>query len=234
MSRHTWTFCFVVVLVPAVAAAQGVAASPAAPSVAPPASTTICDLLTQEVIGKLGPDVSVTACEAEDIPGEWTSVRSDANARIGQPSTFILVGAGKSARVRATVQAEGPHARVTDAVTRGRVLTTDMFREADGPLTGARFARLPQAALLTGARVTRPLDADALVQDLDVSLAPLVKAGETVLAVVRIGGVEVSATMTAVDAGSMGDEIRIAHKDRKRVLQGRIVAPGRVEVVYAR
>lgn len=230
MSRHTWTLCLVVVLAPAVAGAQATVADPAATS----ASTTICDLLTQEVIGKLGPDVSVTACEAEDIPGAWTSVRSDANARIGQPSTFILVGAGKSARVRATVQAEGPHARVTDAVARGRVLTTDMFRDADGPLTGARFARLPQAALLAGARVTRPLDADALVQDLDVSLAPLVKAGETVLAVVRIGGVEVSATMTAVDAGSMGDEIRIAHKDRKRVLQGRIVAPGRVEVVYAR
>jgi flagella basal body P-ring formation protein FlgA len=234
MSRHAWTCCFVLVLVPALAAAQATVVAPAAPSAAPAASTTICDLLTLEVIGKLGSDVSVTACDAEDVAGEWTSARADANARIGAPSTFLLIAAGRSARVRATVQAEGPHARVTDAVGRGRVLTTDMFRADDGSLTGARLARLPQAALLIGARVTRPLEAGALVQDLDVSLAPLVKAGETVLAVVRIGGVEVSATMTAVDAGSIGDEIRIAHKDRKRVLQGRIVAPGRVEVVYAR
>ncbi len=234
MLRRSLTLCLVVTAVPAMSAAQSRAAEPAALPTVSSTSMTICELLTQEVIGTLGPDVSVTACEAEDVPGAWTSVRTDANARIGTPSTFMLVGAGRSARVRATVHADGPHARVTDAVGRGRVLTTDMFRETHGPLTGARFVRLPQAAVLTGARVTRPLDADAIVQDLDVALAPLVKAGETVLAVVRIGGVEVSATMTAVDAGSIGDEIRIAHKDRKRVLQGRIVAPGRVEVVYAR
>lgn len=195
---------------------------------------SVCDVLTQEVIGKLGADVRVTSCDADTLPGPWISARADANARIGMPSSFTLIGAGKSARVRATVEAEGQHARTTDVVARGRVLTAELFRVQTASLAGARIARLPLTSVLTGARVTRPLDADAVVQELDIAVAPVVKPGETVLAVVRIGGVEVSATMTAVDGGSIGDEIRIAHKDRKRVLQAKVIAPGRVEVVYAR
>ncbi|MCC7186149.1 MAG: flagella basal body P-ring formation protein FlgA, partial [Acidobacteria bacterium] len=47
-----------------------------------------------------------------------------------------------------------------------------------------------------------------------------------------IGVVEVTATMTAVDNGGLGDQIRIAPRDRKRVLHGKVVGPGRVEVTY--
>jgi flagella basal body P-ring formation protein FlgA len=80
----------------------------------------------------------------------------------------------------------------------------------------------------------RVVEADAVVQALDVSHAPVVKAGESVVAVVRIGVVEVTATMTAVDNGGLGDQIRIAHRDRKRVLHATVVGPGRVEVTYDR
>lgn len=100
-------------------------------------------------------------------------------------------------------------------------------------MDGARFQKIPVAAALTGARLMRVVDADDVIESLDVALAPVVKAGESVVAVVRIGAVEVTATMTAVDNGGLGEQIRIAHRDRKRVLNAKVVGPGRVEVSYA-
>jgi flagella basal body P-ring formation protein FlgA len=97
---------------------------------------------------------------------------------------------------------------------------------------GAAFHPIPAATTLTDARVMRAVAADAVVQRTDVVLAPVVKAGEPVVAVVRIGRVEVTAAMTAVDAGSLGDSIRVAHRDRKRVLRATVVGPGRVEVIH--
>jgi flagella basal body P-ring formation protein FlgA len=199
-------------------------------------TSDVCKAITQEVIDRMGPDVNVRACAVTDpaatADGTWTTAKPDANARVGVASWFTVSSPGRAVRVQATVHVDAPHMRAVQMLVRGRQLAAEDMRLVDGPVDGARIARLPAPATLTGARMMRVVDADAVVQALDVSIAPVVKAGETITAVVRIGVVEVTATMTAVDNGGLGDQIRIAHRDRKRVLHGKVVGPGRVEVTY--
>lgn len=199
-------------------------------------ASAICAVITHEVIDRMGSNVSVRDCFVHDLRGpvttRWTTAVPDAAARAGEPSWFTLTGPGRARRVRATVQVDAPHTRAARPLPRGRQLLADDLRPSQGPVDGARFQKIPAAAILTGARVMRVVDADDVVEMLDVTLAPVIKAGESVVAVVRIGAVEVTATMTAVDNGGLGDQIRIAHRDRKRVLHATVVGPGRVEVTY--
>lgn len=201
-------------------------------------ASAICAVITHEVIDRMGSNVNVRECVAHDITGpvttRWTTATPEAAARAGVPSWFTLTGAGRALRVRATVHVDGPHTRAARPLLRGRQLIADDLRPSQGPVDGVRFQKIPAATILTGARVMRAVNADAVVEILDVALAPIIKAGESVLAVVRIGSVEVTATMTAVDNGGLGEQIRIAHRDRKRVLHATVVGPGRVEVTYER
>lgn len=194
----------------------------------------VCAAIARTVASRMGAGAKVTACDAPVTPGRWIEAAPDMAARIGEPSWFTLTGERTGTRVKATVQVSAPHARAADTLARGRVIAADDVRADDGPAGGARFARLLTVNDVTGARVTRPIDEGAVLQATDVSIPPLVKAGAPVTAVVRIGAVEVTAAMTAIDGGSIGDEIRIALADRKRVLRGRIVGPGRVEVMNER
>lgn len=203
---------------------------------APSEASAICAVITHEVIDRMGPNVNVRECLVPEITGpvttRWTTATPESAARAGEPSWFTLTGPGRALRVRATVHVDAPHTRAARPLSRGRQLLADDLRPSQGPVDGARFQKIPSATMLAGARVMRVVNADAVVQMLDVSLAPVIKAGESVVAVVRIGPVEVSATMTAIDNGGLGEQIRIAHRDRKRVLNATVVGPGRVEVTY--
>lgn len=209
---------FVVLLCPATVHAQDANAA--------------CAAIARAVAERMGAAATVTACDAAATPGPWDTAVPDAAARVGEPSWFTLTAGNAVARVKATVLVSAPHAAPAALLTRGRVLADGDAQPADGPVSGARFARLPLAADVAGARLTRTVTIGGVIEAADIVIPPLVRAGERVLAVVRIGAVEVSAEMTAVDGGSVGDEIRVAHPDRKRVLRARIVGPGRVEVPY--
>ena len=52
-----------------------------------------------------------------------------------------------------------------------------------------------------------------------------------VRAVARVGEVEVSATMTAVQDGVEGAVIRVVNKESRRELRAKVVEPGVVEVM---
>jgi flagella basal body P-ring formation protein FlgA len=191
-----------------------------------------CAAIARSVAERMGTAAIVTACDAVATAGRWDDAVPDAAARVGEPSWFTLTTGHAVTRVKATVVVSAPHAASAALLTRGRVLGDGDVVAVEGPVTGARFARLPLAADVAGARLTRTVPQGGVVEATDVVIPPIVRAGERVVAVVRIGAVEVSAEMTAVDAGAVGDEIRIAHPDRKRVLRARIVGPGRVEVPY--
>lgn len=198
---------------------------------APPVPGDACAAIARAVTARMGPAAVMRACDAADAPGHWIEATPDMSARVGEWSWFTLTGDRTGTRVKALVEVDAPFVRAAQPLTRGRVLVADDLVADTGSVAGARFARLLSESEVTGARVMRILDTGAVLQVSDVVIPPLVKAGESVTAVVRIGAVEVTAEMTAIDAGALGDEIRIAHADRKRMLRGRIVGPGRVEVL---
>lgn len=58
---------------------------------------------------------------------------------------------------------------------------------------------------------------------------PAVKSGDVVEVVYKSGSLEVSFQAVAVDSGTIGRVIRIRREDR--MLRGKVVARGRVEVI---
>jgi flagella basal body P-ring formation protein FlgA len=65
-------------------------------------------------------------------------------------------------------------------------------------------------------------------------LRRVVEPGDRVTVVALAGAVEVTAQFVAADGGSVGDIIRVRNPDTKKYLRGRIVKPGRVEVINER
>ncbi len=57
---------------------------------------------------------------------------------------------------------------------------------------------------------------------------PLVRSGDEVTTLVRIGGVEARGRALAVADGRLGEDVRLLVNNRS--LRGRVVGPGEVEV----
>jgi len=62
----------------------------------------------------------------------------------------------------------------------------------------------------------------------------LVRAGDRVRAVARVGGVEAVVIAIAEQSGSAQQVIRVVNPDSRRAIRARVVAPGEVEVVNGR
>lgn len=201
-----------------------------------PVPDTGCAALTRMVASRLDAAVAVTACVVETAvaPAVWDEAIPDTAARVGRPSWFTLRRGTTLRRVRATLHVSGPHLRTSRTLRRGETATRADLAVTTGALDGAAFTRLASPTLATELRLQRLLGVDVVVAATDVAAPPLVNAGQAVVIVARIGAVEVTASARAIEAGALGEAIRVSMPDRRRVLQGRIVGPGRVEVMYER
>lgn len=203
-----------------------------------------CDAIARLVADRMGPLARVTTCVVEgDAPGPWAFAAPDTGARLGRPMWFTLRrsdfsdahdGLTAVARVRVVLVVEAEHASATRLLPRGTVLTSGDVRIGQGRITGVPMEPLPAASAVLGGRVVRVVEAGSAVLAADIAPARVVKAGDRVVATVRIGAVEVSAAVTAVDGGAVGDTIRVSNRENRRVLQARVLGPGRVEVLYVR
>jgi flagella basal body P-ring formation protein FlgA len=81
-----------------------------------------------------------------------------------------------------------------------------------------------------GARARRQLAAGEAVTAAVIDVPPLIKAGDRIALIVRVGGVEAEGHGTAVSSGHEGDLIRVLPPGTRRSVNARIVAAGRVEI----
>lgn len=198
-----------------------------------------CEVIARAVTARMGTTAVVTSCVVDTsvAGGPWLVAHPDAAARLGADMWFTLQPAEPAltpVRVRAALTVEVTHGRATHLLPRGTVVAAGDVQAVRAVVDGVPFARVPEAAELIGARVIRVVDAGAVMLSRDVTPARVVQAGDRVVATVRIGTVEVSAAVTAVDAGAIGDTIRVSNRDTRRVMRARIVGRGQVEVVYER
>lgn len=89
---------------------------------------------------------------------------------------------------------------------------------------------------LAGKKLKRALGAGQIIQDTDVDLGnddqsqTFIRNKQTVKMVVKLGAINVVANGEAMQAGKVGDRIRVQNIDSKKVVVGRIVGPDTVEV----
>jgi flagella basal body P-ring formation protein FlgA len=117
------------------------------------------------------------------------------------------------------------------ALPRGRELAAEDLTLAFLPYTLARGALSdPDQAL--GATLKTALAAGAPLRERSLAQSFLVLNGDIVVLVARQGNLNVTTTGEAKADGSLGDIITIMNQSSKKNVRGRIVGPGRVEVVF--
>lgn len=163
----------------------------------------------------------------------------DLAARTGSVVRFALSSGprGRGLRVGdalALVRVSGTHASAARALAAGSVLTAADIDVLDGPIVGAPLHRVSATADLVGARVLRALAAGDPLVDGAVIGAPVVRAGDRVVATVRDRGVEVSVVAVAEQNGVADQVIRVVNPDSRRAVRARVVSKGEVEVISGR
>jgi flagellar basal body P-ring formation protein FlgA len=158
----------------------------------------------------------------------------DAGSRVGGPMRFLLADAvpGRSPRrlgsADATVRVSVAHVRAVRPVARGAVITAADVAEAVDDLGRVALEPLPRLADVVGAAARRDLMVGALVQRHTIVAAPLVKSGDEVTTIVRVGTLEARGRAVSAETAARGEVVRIV--SNRRNLRGRVVGAGEVEI----
>lgn len=162
-------------------------------------------------------------------------------SRLSQIIHFALVGArsagstGGTRRIGdavARVRVTGPVVRAARDLARGRTLAADDIRVQEGEAGGAPLGPLPGPAEAIGAETRRPIRAGELLTPAVIRVAPLVESGQVVVAVAIVGSVGVEGRAIAAQHGGLGEIVRLVNPESRRSLRGRVIGPGRVEVLH--
>jgi flagella basal body P-ring formation protein FlgA len=216
------------------------AAGGAAPAGGARTDARVRDAIAVAVKARMGEDVSVRVDEIAIAGriGEGRLVATpDPAARTGRPSVFALSEAAPGQRARrvgsatASVTVDAVHAVAVRGFSRGAVLTADGIREDTGAVAGVPFRPLPLRQVIVGARLTRDVAEGSMITDLNIKAVPYVRSGEVVTVHARLGSVQAEGRAIASQSGGPGDLIRLVNPESRRTLQGRVVAPGEVEVL---
>ena len=168
----------------------------------------------------------------------WMVARPDTGASLGRPARFALYepGPGDPAGVRigfamATVRVETRHVRTTRQLARGEAIGPGDVATHQHDPGQIRLARMPVVGDLTGARTRRSVPAGAVITREDVRLPVIVSSGQDVIVNVAVGGAEIAARLIAGQSGRLHQVIRLVNPFTRRVVHGRVMGPGEVEVI---
>lgn len=168
------------------------------------------------------------------------SATPDPGGRLGQPVRFSLAGTQAGPQgprvvalgsVLATVHVAVPHFHLRRAVAPGEFLAEDDLEPADHALTGVPLKAFSTLSGLVGGRVLRTLAAQACLTPGTIAPVTAVRTGQSVTAITRFAGGEVSATLVASEAGDPGKVIRVVNPASRRALRARVLSPGVVEIL---
>ena len=160
-------------------------------------------------------------------------------SRLGRPIRFSLSrrilpgdsrGSGAGYAV-ADLTVHADHTRAARAVSRGAELTVDAVVASREAIRSAWLKRLPLPGEVVGARAARDLAPDEIVEGTMIAAQSLVRSGQLVSVRSVIGLIDVRGRAKASQQGTLGDIIRLVNPDSGRVLRGRVVGNGEVEVI---
>ncbi|TCP37516.1 flagellar basal body P-ring formation chaperone FlgA [Sphingomonas sp. BK235] len=83
---------------------------------------------------------------------------------------------------------------------------------------------------IVGRAAARRLPAGAVVREGDLRAPQVIRRGEPVTIVLRDGALTISTSGQALNAGGLGETVRVLSDSTRRTLSGRVEAPGRVLV----
>ena len=197
--------------------------------------------IVRAVQARMGLDAVVTVSDTRLVPAGaalpvGVEAVPDPGSRTGGVVRFTVRAAGGRrpgrhlGRAEAVVHVAAPHLVAARDLVRGSVLTGADARALTGDVGRVALKRLPAAA--EGARLCRDVGRGERLLATMLALPALVRSGDEVTTVVRLGGLQASGLAVAVQSGGMGAVIRLVTKEGHRVLRGRVVGPQEVEVLH--
>jgi len=188
--------------------------------------------IERAVVARMG-DVEVVVREVSTSVADQSGLAAsiEPGARLGRPIRFILTAGGRrvgSAVARVEVFGRAPRAR--RALARDEEIGAADVEVERVPITNVLLRRIPDASEVIGARARRDIAAGELLTDAVVAVPPAVKSGDEVQVTVTVGAVQVTGPGRASGSGHVGDTIRVSTPSSRRLLTGRIVGRGAVEV----
>ncbi len=144
----------------------------------------------------------------------------------GTSQTLLRFRDGTVLPVR--IRWEQPICKVQRSISEGAVLSKEDLCLSSAERVGSRVPALPSQVL--GARASKNIPQGAGIYTSDIDLLPAVTRGQKITLVHNSGGLTVRAAGEALEGGAIGDIISVRNERTRRVVEGKIVAPGIVEV----
>jgi len=135
----------------------------------------------------------------------------------------------KNFSIQGELRALAPVIIASDSLRRGAILTPANTKkvvkdltEYDDPCTDQR--------LILGKRLKRSVRAQSVISSSDVEIPPMIKRGQVVKIIFYQGSLYLTATGIAGTDGKLNQIIRVRNASSNKLIQGRVTAPGVVEV----
>ena len=103
-----------------------------------------------------------------------------------------------------------------------------VYREID--VTSIRSKALSKEASLEKRTATRRLREGDVLTVGNTEVPPVIRRGEAVVLIVRVGALEVTARGMAKQDGAEGEVITVVNRESNRRVEGRVLGPGRILV----
>lgn len=220
---------------------RGYAAATPPPHASAEDTVRVAEAIIETVQSRMGDDAEVVLSDLRVTGGEsyaFLQAVPDPDARVGERVHFRLLGSegrGEAARTighaSAVVAVNVEHVRAKELVARGRDVADSDLETAHGPLIGVPLRRLPRWVEVSGSRALVNLAPGEVITRSAVTIRPAVKSGQVVRAIARVGGLEVTAALVAVQDGVPGSVIRVVNRESRRELRARVLESGVVEVI---
>ena len=196
------------------------------------------------VLERVGSNAEVTVLKVDPInpraanisvTAAYRDARPDPAGVLGKPIRFTLIPeTGAAVPVVVTLSVVAEYALARRAIGRSHTIAAEDLESVRGAVSGIPMRLMSTVEMLAGARALRPIAAGEIVQTSFVAARRAVEPGHPVTVVAISGDVQVSAKFIAADGGPVGATIRVLNPETKRLIRGRIVGEGLVEVVYGR
>lgn len=120
---------------------------------------------------------------------------------------------------------------LTEPVRAGETITADMLavRKRDMAGAGAGFA---ESAAVVGRAPRHGMAPGAALTETDLAEGALLRRGDPVVLVSRFGGIEVRVAGRALGRASPGGAVSVENVESRRIIRGRLVGDGVVEVLH--
>ncbi len=119
---------------------------------------------------------------------------------------------------------------LTRSLNRGEIISADMLSLQSRDTATLPYGYLSNLSDATGKTLKRPMIAGSVLSPDAMEAQRIIKRGQLVTVVSRIGGLEVRAQATALSDAGQGERLRVENKSSKRVIEGVVRSADTIEI----